>query len=73
MGDSAPFVFYTEERLTLLTGRKANTLQGLLDNLREVSGSCIFYHTHHSYLSQHFQRPLFYNDFATWVERALQQ
>jgi hypothetical protein len=70
---SDPFRFRTERRLVRLTGRKARTLGELLRHLREVSGSSVFYHTHHLYLSHHFQRPEFDNDFASWTKEALQE
>lgn len=66
-----PFLFYTERRLVVLTGRKARNLEELLTHLREVSGSSIFYHTHHQYLAHHFEKPVFHSDFAIWVSRAL--
>jgi hypothetical protein len=65
------FVFNTERRLVLLTGRKARTLRELLEHLRDVSGSSVFYHTHHQFLSQHFEKPAFHNDFAKWASQAL--
>ena len=68
-----PFAFYTERRLVVLTGRKASNLQELLDHLTHVSGSCIFYHTHYLYLTHHFERPRFYNEFVSWVLTALQE
>jgi len=68
-----PFVFFTERRLVLLTGRKARNLEELLHHLREVTGASIFYHTHHQFLSQHFETPVFHNEFAAWVSRALQE
>jgi len=67
------FVFYTERRLVVLTGRKASNLEELLAQLTQVSGSCIFYHTHYLYLTHHFEKPRFYNEFAGWVSRALQE
>ncbi|HYM07731.1 MAG TPA: DUF5752 family protein [Terriglobales bacterium] len=70
---SAPFVFYTERRLVALTGRKARNLEELLSHLSQVSGSCIFYHTHYLYLVHHFEKPRFYNEFANWVSHALQE
>ncbi|MCC7174260.1 MAG: hypothetical protein IT159_03615 [Bryobacterales bacterium] len=71
MNGPPAFVFYTERRLVLLTGFKAGNLPELLRYLRRVSGASIFYHTHHQYLSQHFEKPLFHNDFAKWTARAL--
>ena len=68
-----PFVFYTERRLVALTGRRARNLEELLSHLSQVSGSCIFYHTHYLYLIHHFEKPRFYNEFANWVSQALQE
>jgi len=68
-----PFAFFTETRLVVLTGRKAADLAQLAQHLGEVSGSCIFYHTHSLYLAHHFEKPRFYNEFANWVSQALQE
>jgi len=68
-----PFTFFTETRLVRLTGRKASDLEQLLQHLSQVSGSCIFYHTHSLYLAHHFEKPRFYNEFANWVSQALQE
>ena len=73
MNPVEPFVFYTERRLVLLTGLRARNLQQLLDQMRDVPGSAIFYHTHHTFLSHHFETPAFTNDFARWVSEALQK
>ena len=73
MNHTERFVFYTERRLVALTGLRASNLGQLLGSLREVPGSSIFYHTHHVYLSHHFETPLFSNDFALWVTEALQE
>ena len=56
----------------LLTGLRAKSLAELLRLLYAVPGSAIFYHTHHMYLSHHFETPVFSNDFALWVSEALQ-
>jgi hypothetical protein len=71
MNSQEPFVFQTESRLVLLTGRSAHNLVEMLEHIREVSGSSIFYHTHHQYLSHHWEKPVFHNDFANWVSAAL--
>jgi hypothetical protein len=71
MDNQEPFVFHTERRMVMLTGRSARNLVELLDHIRQVSGSSIFYHTHHQYLSHHFEKPVFHNDFASWVSLAL--
>jgi Family of unknown function (DUF5752) len=73
MSTTGPFVFFTERRLVRLTGRRARTLGELVAHLRQVSGASVFYHTHHLYLSHHFRRPVFYNDFANWSSEALQE
>jgi len=71
MNRQESFVFQTECRLVVLTGRSAHNLTEMLDHIRQVSGSSIFYHTHHQYLSHHFEKPVFHNDFANWVSAAL--
>lgn len=71
MEDLKSFVFHTERRLVVLTGQRARNLQELLENIRSVSGSSIFYHTHQQYLSHHFEKPRFHNDFALWVSLEL--
>lgn len=68
---SQPFVFYTQQQLVVLTGRRARNLQELLEHVRAVPGASIFYHTHYLYLTQHFVTPRFYNEFAGWVSQAL--
>lgn len=67
------FHFYTERRLVALTGLRARTLPELLAILQEVPGSSIFYHTHHLFLSHHFEKPVVYNEFAIWISEALQE
>jgi hypothetical protein len=71
--DPGPFVFFTELRLAVMTGVTAGTLQELRQGLATVPGSSIFYHTHQAYLAQHFQKPMYYNDFARWVTDALRE
>jgi hypothetical protein len=68
-----PFVFFTETRLVALTGRKASNIEELQQHLSQVSGSCVFYHTHYLYLTHHFEKPRFYNEFANWVSEAMQE
>jgi hypothetical protein len=73
MSAPEPFVFRTERHLVVLTGCKAGNLAELLEHLRKVSGSSIFYHTHCLYLAHDFGKPRFYNEFANWVSHALQE
>ncbi len=73
MSDGAGFVFCTEFHLVELTGLKAKNLTELAAILRLVPGSAVFHHTHYQYLSHHFEKPVFYNDFALWAFHALQE
>jgi hypothetical protein len=65
MNSNNPFKFYTERRLV--------ALRELMAGIRWVPGASIFYHTHQRFLSQHYQKPVVYNDFAIWVSEALQE
>ena len=65
------FQFYTGRRLIELTGCKAHNLPELLAHLKDVDDSAIFYHTHERYMTHHFTKAEFYNDFAEWISRAL--
>lgn len=66
-----PFQFYTRLHLSELTGLKARTLEELLELLNNVSGSCIYHHTHR-FLQQHqYLSPEPPNDFAFWVGEVL--
>jgi hypothetical protein len=71
--DAGPFVFFTELRLAVMTGVVARDLSDLRQGLAGVPGSSVFYHTHQAYLSQHFQKPVYYNDFARWLADALRE
>lgn len=73
MTQPEPFYFFTERRLVELTGMRASNLPKLARVLQTVSGSSIFFHTHHEFLSHHFEKPVVYNDFAVWVHEALQE
>jgi hypothetical protein len=66
-----PFVFYTRQHLTELTGLRATTLSQLLALIKNVPGSCIYHHTHR-FLQQHqYLSPEPPNDFAYWVSEIL--
>ena len=73
MNHTEPFRFVTERRLVQLTGQNARDLPELLSILHKISGSSIFYHTHHRFLSHHWEKPVVYNDFALWAADALQE
>lgn len=67
------FRFYTSAKLVEITGRRAATLEELLAGIRELDGSVIFHHTHHFVLRHQYLTPEPPNDFAQWVEEALQE
>lgn len=66
-----PFRFYTRLHLSELTGLRASTLGQLSAVIKQVSGSCIYHHTHR-FLQQHqYLSPEPPNDFAYWVSKVL--
>lgn len=65
------FVFYSRLHLIELTGLQVSTLSALLENLRIVSGSCIYHHTHHFIQRHQHLSPEPPNDFAYWVSEVL--
>ncbi len=71
MKSKEPFRFSTQVSVPELTGLKAANLQQLLDILKTVPGSVIYYHTHR-FLQQHqYLSPEPPNDFAYWVTGVL--
>jgi hypothetical protein len=62
-----PFNICTEAGLVVHTNYRAESLKSLLDGLKKVSGSSIFYHMHHALLRRHFAHSDHMNDFARWV------
>lgn len=66
-----PFRFYTRLHLKELTGLRASNLRELVNILREVSDSVVYYHTHHFLEEHHYLTPEPANDFALWVSDAL--
>ena len=66
-----PFRFYARLHLKEVTGLKASNLTELLDMLKKVPGSVIYYHTH-NFLEEHqYLIPEPANDFALWVSDEL--
>jgi hypothetical protein len=66
-----PFRFCARLSLTLLTGRKAASLEELVEGLKAVPDSVVYQHTHR-YLYQHqFLVPEPPNDFAYWTAHML--
>jgi len=66
-----PFRFCTRLHLFELTGIRAASIGDLLTHLKNVSGSCIYYHTHRFLqIHQNFS-PEPPNDFAYWISEHL--
>lgn len=66
-----PFRFYYQLDLRELTGLKARHIKDLLEHLKHVPGSVVYYHTHR-FLQQHqYLAPEPPNDFAYWVREML--
>jgi hypothetical protein len=62
-----PFYFNTSAHLLRITKYQANTLDELLDALRECPEDSIFQHTFRTLEEHHFLRAGFSNDFAHWA------
>jgi Family of unknown function (DUF5752) len=65
------FRFVTRLNLVELLGRKAKNVPELLEGLRLVPGTSIYYHTHRFLQQHHYLSPEPPNDFAFWVTNAL--
>ncbi|MBI5473057.1 MAG: hypothetical protein HY961_12005 [Ignavibacteriae bacterium] len=65
------FTFYTKLEQTILLGLKARNVQGLLEGIRHVPDSSIYYHTHHYLQQHHYLSPEPPNDFAYWSSKVL--
>jgi small-conductance mechanosensitive channel len=68
---SKPFHFYTRLHLKELTGQKATSLLSLMNILKSSPDSVVYYHTHHFLEEHQFLIPEPPNDFAVWVDDAL--
>jgi hypothetical protein len=65
------FYFFSKLDQALLLGRKAKNIKELLDGVKEVSSSSIYYHTHRFLQQHHYLSPEPPNDFAYWVNDVL--
>ncbi len=61
------FVFHSKLDQTILLGVKARNVQGLLEGIRTVPDSSIYYHTHKYLQEHHYLSAEPPNDFAYWV------
>lgn len=68
---SEPFRFQSRTYIKELTGIKAKNLDELINILRKVPDSVIYYHTHHFLEEHHYLIPEPSNDFAIWVKDVL--
>lgn len=66
-----PFTFFSRLHLVELTGVHASTVSELAQRLRDVSGACIYHHTHHFIQQHQHLSPEPPNDFAYWASEAL--
>jgi small-conductance mechanosensitive channel len=66
-----PFRFHSRTYIKELTGLKAKNLRELVDILKKVPDSVIYYHTHHFLEEHHYLIPEPSNDFAVWVNDVL--
>jgi small-conductance mechanosensitive channel len=66
-----PFRFQSRTYIKELTGLKAKNLRELVDTLKKVPDSVIYYHTHHFLEEHHYLIPEPSNDFAVWVNDVL--
>jgi hypothetical protein len=66
-------VFYFKTRLNLveMLGIRVGDVAGLLEQLRQVPGASIYYHTHRFLQQHHFLCPEPPNDFAFWISATL--
>ncbi len=66
-----PFHFYTESHLVRLLGLKAKNTLELLEGMKKVPASSIYYHTHRFLQQHHYLSPEPPNDFAYWLTNIL--
>jgi hypothetical protein len=65
------FHFYTRLNLVELLGKMAKNVIELLEGIKQVPGSSIYYHTHRFLQQHHYLSPEPPNDFAFWVRASL--
>ncbi|MDO9541293.1 MAG: DUF5752 family protein, partial [Kiritimatiellia bacterium] len=68
-----PFIFYSQAHLIKVLGRKARNIKALLEGIKSVPGSSIYYHTHRFLQQHHYLSPEPPNDFAYWIGNILNQ
>lgn len=68
---SEPFIIKGCALLAIATGRRAQTLRELRDQIQAVDLECIYYHFWGDMLRPSFDEPEFANDFASWARHGL--
>jgi len=68
---SKSFHFYAEFNLPVLLGIKTRTINGLLENLKTIPDSSVYYHTHRFLKQHHYLVPEPPNDFSYWIRNVL--
>ena len=68
---NSPFYFYTRLHLVKLLGLKAKNPVELLEGIKKVPTSSIYYHTHRFLQQHHYLSPEPPNDFAYWLTNIL--
>ena len=71
MGSVSQFHFYTGLHLVKLLGIKAKNPRELLEGIKKVPASSIYYHTHRFIQQHHYLSPEPPNDFAYWLSNIL--
>ncbi len=66
-----PFIFRSDFHLVRLLGLKAQNPAELLEHIRQVPLSSIYYHTHRFLQQHHYLSPEPPNDFAYWTTNIL--
>jgi small-conductance mechanosensitive channel len=66
-----PFCFYTRLHIKELTGLKAKNLSELVNILKDVPDSVVYYHTHNFIEEYQYLIPQPANEFALWVSDAI--
>jgi hypothetical protein len=57
--------------IALATGKKAQNLRELNENLRDIDANSIYYHFWGGLLRARFDNPEYHNDFAIWIAHSL--
>ena len=67
----AAFHFFSKLDLTMLLGKKAKNIAELLEGVRQIPATSIYYHTHRFLHQHHYLSPEPPNDFAFWTTNVM--